>query len=126
MLFLMNDVVLDLAGQGAPPPPPAERLRVLSLDHVLKLGCELYAERPLLHREDPERARRLAALLVSKAPSINAALFVAPARGCSPQAVQSRVAELGIEVMAGLQSFAQGGALTAQIADREVWRRLAA
>lgn len=126
MLFLMNDAVLELDGGGAAPPPAAARTRALTLDHVLKLGAELYAAEPLLHRTDPERARRLALLVKSKAPAVNAALFVAPAKGCAPAAVQSRVAELAIDLMAGLADLARSGALDPVRADREVWRRMAA
>ncbi len=123
MLFLMNDAVLDLAVQAAPAPA---RTRALSLAHVLRLGAEIYAERPLLHRDDPERAARLALLIKSKAPEVNAALFVAPACGCSPDAVSSRLAELSLDVMAGLADLARRDALNPVTADREVWRRLAA
>lgn len=126
MLFLMNDAVLDIGGPGAPAAPPAARLRALTLAHVLKLGAELYAERPLLHRDDPERARRLAVLLAAKAPEVNAALFVAPAAGCKPEAVTSRVAHVTLDVMGALQALTRAGALTPVTADREVWRRLAA
>ena len=126
MLFLLNDAVLELDAEGAPPPPAPSRTRALTLDHVLKLGAELYAAEPLLHRAEPERARRLALLLKSKAPAINAALFVAPARGCAPAAVQSRVAEISIDLMAGLQNLSREGVLDPVRADREVWRRLAA
>lgn len=123
MLFLMNDVVLELS--AVPAPAPA-RTRALTLAHVLKLGAEVYADRPLLHREEPERAARLALLIRSKAPEVNAALFVAPVRGCSPAAVSSRLAELSLDVMAGLHDLARRDALNPVTADREVWRRLAA
>lgn len=126
MLFLMNDAVLDLGGSQAPPPLAPERLRALSLAHVLKLGAELFSERPLLHREDPARARRLALLVLSKAPEVNAALFSAPAAGCPPEAVSSRLATLSIDVMAALLNQERRGALTPVSADREVWRRMAA
>ena len=126
MMFLMNDAVLELDGPGAPAPPSAARTRALSLAHVMKLGAELYAQHPLLHRERPDQARRLALLLKAKAPEVNAALFVAPAHGCSPDAVISRVAELSFDMLAGLQEMSRSGALNPVTADREVWRRMAA
>ena len=126
MMFLMNDAMLELDGPSAPSPPPAGRMGALTLDHVLKLGAELYAERPLLHRDDPERARRLALLVRAKAPEVNAALFVAPAAGCRPDAVIHRVAEVSVELMAGLRNLSDAGQLTPVAADKEVWRRMAA
>ena len=126
MLFLMNDAVLDLGGSDAPPPLAPERLRALTLAHVLRLGAELFSQHPLLHREDTTRARRLALLILSKAPCVNAAQFTAPAAGCSPEAVTSRVAEVSIEIMASLRARSARGALTPVAIDREVWRRMAA
>ena len=79
MLFLMNDAILNLDAHGAVPPVAPARFRALSLDHVLRLGAEMFSEEPLLHRTEPERARRLALLIRTKAPQANAALFVAPA-----------------------------------------------
>ena len=67
-----------------------------------------------------------AALMVLKAPDINAALFVAPGRGCLVADVQVRYAQLGIEVMGTLLERQKSGALTNLEADRQVWRRLAA
>ena len=40
-----------------------------------------------------ERAKRLAALIVTKAPTVNAALFLAPVRGCSTGEVAYRYAQ---------------------------------
>lgn len=125
MQFLMNDAVLELdlstllGGEGP-------ELRALSLKAVAGLGRELYAEEPLLHRQAPGRARRLAALIVAKAPQVNAALFLAPARACPPAEVASRFAELDVGVMAGLTAKQRAGELTPVAADRHVWRRLAA
>lgn len=125
MQFLMNDAVLDLDlttlldGEGP-------QLRALSAKAVAALGRELYTEEPLLHRDAPERARRLAALIVAKAPDVNAALFVAPARACAPSEVSSRFAALHIAVLAGLTAQQRTGELTPVAVDRKVWRRLAA
>ncbi len=126
MLFLMNDAVLELVGDDAPPPPAPERFRALSLGHVLKLGAELFSEAPLLHRDDPARARRLALLILAKAPDVNAALFSAPGAGCPPEAVSARVATVPTELLLALQAKAAAGDLTPASADREVWRRMAA
>jgi hypothetical protein len=126
VLFLINDTVFDVDARELVPPLDAQRFSAVSLGYVIQLGKELYAEEPLLHRVAPERARRLAALLSMKQPDINAALFVAPARGCAADQVTARFCNLAIEVMAQLHTQSQRGALDALAADREVWRRLAA
>jgi CRISPR/Cas system-associated protein Cas10 (large subunit of type III CRISPR-Cas system) len=126
MLFLMNDVVLSFDPAELTPPVTRDRFAKLSLAYVGELGKELFSEEPLLHRKDPERAERLAALIVSKAPEINAALFIAPGRGCRVADVQLRYVQLGVEVMATLLERQNSGALTNVEADRQVWRRLAA
>ena len=124
MMFLMNDALLEIGGEDAP--PPHDRLRTLTLPHVLKLGAELYSAQPLLHRENPARARRLALLIRSKSPEVNAALFCPPARGCPTEAVTTRVATVSLEILGALRAKAEAGALTPVAADREVWRRMAA
>ena len=126
MLFLMNDVVLSFDAAELTPPMARDRFAALSLNYVGELGRELFAEEPLLHHKDLERVQRLAALIVAKAPDINAALFVAPARGCRVADVQVRYAQLGVEVMGALLQRQKAGALTNLEADRQVWRRLAA
>lgn len=125
MLFLMNDRVLqlDVARVGLDP----GRFDAITPAYAVKLGQELFAEQPMLHREAPERARRLALLLRAKAPEVNAALFVAPSVGCRPDQVITRFASLSVEVMASLYARDQAnGGLTPVQADNEVWRRLAA
>ena len=126
MLFLMNDRVLQLS-DGPALDVQSGRFDAISAAYAVKLGQELFAEQPMLHREAPERARRLALLLQAKAPEVNAALFVAPSVGCRPDQVITRFASLPVDVMAALleRDKAEGG-LTPVQADREVWRRLAA
>ena len=126
MIFLMNDALLDVDMRTLAPPLASGRFRALSLAFVLRLGRELYAEQPLLHRDDPDRARRLAALILCKAPQVNAALFEAPSVGCKPDHVGARLAELGIEVLAHLNSRQAAATLTPAVVDWEVWRRMAA
>ncbi|MES2034608.1 MAG: hypothetical protein V4466_10560 [Pseudomonadota bacterium] len=126
MLFLMNEVVLNLDALDLAPPVTAQRFAKLNLQFVSQLGAELFSEEPLLQRVAPERAARLAALIVAKAPEINAALFVAPSKGCPVDHVQSRYASLGFEVMSVLYDRQRHGVLTTVEADRHVWRRLAA
>ena len=125
MLFLLNDVILNLDPRSAPP-LSARSMEALSPHALTRLAQELYAEEPLLHRRDLTRANRLALLISSKTPEVNAALFAAPAKGCSHQAVAVRYASLTIDVMANLQAEQKAKALTPVVVDRLVWRRLAA
>jgi len=126
MLFLMNDVVLNLSGVRLSPQMAARRFQSLSFEAVGKLGCELFAENPLLHVNRPERACRLATLIIARAPRVNAALFVSPRYGCDAEEVMFRVATIGADTMAGLSTRQAEGLLDTVSTDREVWRRLAA
>ena len=126
MLFLLNDVVFDL--DEAPPVSPADarRFEKLGFDYLLELGCELFAEDPLLHRNDPARARRLAWLIHDRGPDITAALFAAPAAGCDPALVEPQFCALPDEVLGQLLARAHDGKPDAVAVDRAVWGRLAA
>ena len=126
MYFLLNDTVFNLNADDISPNMIGRRFGAIGFDFVQTLGQELFAELPQAQLTHPERAIKLAALIQFKAPSINAALFVAPSSPCRPRDVGVRFASLEIEVIAGLQSRAAEGSLNAVIADREVWRRLAA
>jgi hypothetical protein len=126
LYFLMNDTLFELDERNLVAPLDARRFATLSMAFVVKLGQELFAEDPLLCQNAPERAKRLAMLLALKQPGLNAALFVAPARGCPPDQVGVRFAELDLSVLAGLYARQAEGSLNALSADRDVWRRLAA
>lgn len=121
MYFLMNDVVLTLELQLLTPPMLARRFSSLTLDCVQQLGQEIFADDPRLQHRRLERARRLAALIVSKAPEVNAALFVAPQRGCRFDQVRVRLASLDIDLLARLHGEQQSGRLTPAVADKLVW-----
>ena len=126
MLFLLNDVVFDLEETCPVTPGDARRFDNLSLDYVLELGCELFAEDPLLHLNDPQRARRLAWLIHDRSPEVNAALFAAPAAGCDPDLVEPQFCALPQAIMVQLKNRASKGKLDAVAADKAVWMRLAA
>jgi hypothetical protein len=126
MLFLLNDVVFDLDEACPVTPGDARRFETLGLDYVLELGCELFAEDPLLHLNDPGRARRLAWLIHDRSPEVNAALFAAPAAGCAPELVEPQFCALPGPVMRQLKSRAAKGKLDVVAADKAVWMRLAA
>jgi len=126
MLFLLNDVVFDLDEACPVTPGDARRFENLGFDYVLQLGCELFAEDPMMHRTDPGRARRLAWLIAERSPEVNAALFAAPAAQCDPDLVEPRFCALPDMVMRQLGQRGRKGKLDAVAADRVVWNRLAA
>jgi len=126
MLFLLNDVVFDLDEASPVTPGDARRFENLGLDYVLELGCELFAEDPLMHKTDPQRARRLAWLIHDRSPEVNAALFAAPEAGCDPSLVEPQFCALPAAIMRQLKSRASKGKLDAVAADRAVWMRMAA
>jgi hypothetical protein len=126
MLFLLNDVVFDLDETCPVTPGDARRFEGLGFDYVLELGCELFSEDPELHRNDPVRARRLAWLLHSCGPEVNAALFAAPEQGCVPDLVEPRFCALPEPILGDLKAKARRGRLTPVAADRAVWNRMAA
>ncbi len=126
VLFLLNDAVLDLDETGPMSPADARRFERLGFDYVVELGCELFAEDPLMHRNDPERARRLAWLIADRQPGINAAMFSAPEADCAPELVEPYFAVLPGQVMRQLAQRAARGRLDAVSADKAVWGRMAA
>ena len=126
MLFLMNDVVFDLDEASPVTSADARRFEKLGFDYLMELGCELFAEDPLMHRNDPERARRLAWLIHDRSPEVNAALFAAPETDCDPALVEPQFCALPHAVLDQLMTRGRKGKLDAVVADRAVWGRMAA
>ncbi len=126
MLFLMNDTVLEVDMRKLVTPAQRARFQALSLPFVMNLGREMFAEQPLLHQERSERVLRLAALILSKAPDVNAALFQASRVGCDPREVAAELTEVDLAVLGALYERQRKAALTPFAVDREVWRRMAA
>ena len=126
MLFLLNDQVLHLEGEVLAAAKAKTASAPLNFEFISRMGQEIFSEDPLVHKNRPERARRLAALIVNKAPTVNAALFVAPSRGCPSGQVQFRYAQVDFDVMCGLAVRQKEAGLSTLDADRHVWKRLAA
>jgi hypothetical protein len=126
MLFLLNDVIFNLSAVALTPPMAAERFRGVSFGYVRRLGSELFAEQPRLHKITPDRAKRLAVLIAAKAPHVNAARFEAPAFGCPPDEVRSRFAQIGFDALVLLYLRQGKGQFGALEADLEIWRSAAA
>jgi hypothetical protein len=125
MLFLINDVVLKLE-EGVVSPRLGTELAKVNLPTVLQLGQELFARDPMAHRARKQSAQRLSAIIFAKAPTINAALFIAPRAGCPPEQVTARLADTPFEVIAGLYKLQCSGLLTADTVSSRVWRQAAA
>ena len=126
MFFLLNDIVLNVSPRELTPPMTARRFAALDFDAVRELGQELFSEYPRLQETHPERAARLATLLLAKGGRLNAAQFIVPGPRCDPEAVAVRFADIDFMVMADLYERQQAGRLTGQDTDRKVWRRQAA
>ena len=126
MMFLMNDVVLRIEDVPTDGRVSGERVQQLSFPHILRMGQELFAREPNLQKTNPERARRLAHLIIRKAPIINAVLFVAPRVNCEPHEVTVRFVTCEFELMAELYTLQRHERLDAVRVDRAIWKRLAA
>ena len=126
MLFLINDAIFQLEGVEMDPRMTPDLVAGLPVSTILQLGQEMFAAAPRLQTQFPERARRLALLIATKAPTTNAAQFTAPAAGCPPQTVTARFATAPVEVIAELRALQQAGQLDAASAATRVWERLAA
>ncbi len=126
MLFLLNDTVLKLDGDALGEKLHGAHLDRLSLATVTAIGQELFANDPRLQQHSEETARRLAILICTAEPSINAALFLAPRAGCRPSEVTSRYVDAGIEVIGHLYALQKQGNLDVVGVHQEVWLRAAA
>jgi hypothetical protein len=126
MYFLLNDAVFNLNTDALSPQAVGRRFSAVNFDFIQTLAREMFAEQPLLHRAQPAQAAKLCALILAKSPTINAALFVAPSARCKPAQVGVRYASIDMALMSSLYGFHASDRLTPEVADREVWGRLAA
>ncbi|MFC3079898.1 hypothetical protein ACFODL_17485 [Phenylobacterium terrae] len=126
MLFLLNDAVISTATVNLAKDGMGAQVAGLSIDAVVRLGREMFAANPTLHRVRPDKAQRLAALIHLKAPDVNAAWFSAPRPGCAPAEVKTKFASLAVDVMADLYRRQRDGELDADAVERAIWRRVAA
>jgi hypothetical protein len=124
MLFLLNDTILDFSLRVVISPHEETKLRGLSYADVLSEGARMFREKPAFHRTDPEAAKRLAALIVAKAPAANAALFDTKPTGGGGPTVPPYVVSLSIEVLASLYADFKENRLTRDLVDRRIWSRL--
>ncbi len=126
MYFLLNDIILDIDPSRMMQPLDADRFTALSADYIAQLGKEMFAEDALVHRNNPERARRLAFLIHLKMPRINAAQFFVMAQNGDPEAVDASFKSLNEMVMDVMFGQQKSGQLDAMKVDQAVWQRMAA
>jgi len=126
MLFLMNNTVLEIDPSEHVPELQGHRFRGLSFDDVMYMGRELFSQYPDLQISHPQRAQRLAYLIVMKAPGINAIQFLPGYPGCRPEHVSFRYCDLAFEIMANMISRQRGSGLDSVWVNTNVWGRLAA
>lgn len=124
MHFLLNDVVFNLSGGNFSLPPADTNSARLKINDVTHLGAELFSANPNLAHEDPARSLRLIGLILSKVSTVNAALFVVPKKGCPPQQVSFRFAELSFPIIAELVNQQARGNMTPAYVNSQVWARL--
>ena len=123
MLFLMNDTILDFSLRAVIPPREEHRVRSVTYADILNEGARMFVEKPNFYRTDAEAAKRLAGLIVAKAPQANAALFEIAPSDKGPK-VKPYVVSLSIEVLASLYAEFKEDRLTRELVDRRVWSRV--
>ncbi len=123
MLFLLNDVVLELEPAKLVRPVMAGHLARLSMSQVTTLVREVFAQNPRLPHGHLVLARRAAVMMLMKDPDLNAALFLTPGRVCAPGDITVRFASLAVEVMSQLKNIQDQGRLTPGAVNALVWSR---
>lgn len=126
MFFLLNDLILDIDSDRMSHPLDDERFAALTIDYVAYLGQEMFAQDPMAHRKNPERAKRLAYLITLKRPRVNAAQFFATAAGGEPEMVETDFKSINEIVLGAMYQQQMMGMLNASKVDQEVWHRMAA
>lgn len=126
MYFLLNDLVLELEPSNMMHPLEAERFDALSLDYIAQLGKEMFAQDPMAHRKNPERARRLCYLIQLKMPRVNAAQFFATSNQGRVEDIDASFKALNEMAMGMMYQEQVAGALNASKVDQAVWHRQAA
>jgi hypothetical protein len=124
MHFLLNDVVFNLSDGKFSLPPADSNTARLKISDVTHLGAELFSANPNLAHDDPARSLRLIGLILSKVSNVNAALFFVPKKGCPPQQVSARFAELSFPIMTELVNQQAKGNMTPGYVNSQVWARL--
>jgi hypothetical protein len=107
-------------------PMEEDRFEALSLDYVIELGREMFAEDPKAHRNSPERVRRLCYLIYLKQPRTNAVSFFDETGTGKLGDVLYASKNVHPQVLDMLHSQQILGQLDASKVDLAVWNRMAA
>ena len=126
LYYLINDRVLEIHTDQMMQPLETERFEALSLDYLVQLGKEMFAEDPMVHRNNPERARRLCYLVHLKLPRVNALSFFLPYEKCPAAAVIFEYKSIHTQVIDMLHTQQILGQLDINKVDQAVWGRMAA
>jgi hypothetical protein len=114
MLYLLNDVVLEVGSTMGTPPDVVSRVAAASIDEILGLVGQAFTADPDFARSP--HAPRAALMLLLKAPTHNAALFAPTSQG-----IRARLASVDHLVLFQLKGDQDRGLLTAGEVNARVW-----
>jgi hypothetical protein len=126
LLYLINDRILEFDPAAMMQPLEQDRFEALSLDYVIELGKEMFAEDAHAQRNSPERARRLCYLIHLKSPKINAVSFYDATGSRQAKDVLYAAKFVHDQVLDMLHTQQILGQLDAAKVDLAVWNRMAA
>lgn len=124
MLFLVNDLIIELNPESMINPLDGDRFSNLSLDYIVHLGKEMFAANSMAHHHSPDRMKRLAFLIHLKNPLTNAVSFSLNHSG-GVEGVDVEFKSLNEMVLGMLYSQQVSGELDAQKIDTAVWNKAA-
>lgn len=118
MLYLFNDAVVEVDRISTLPPEVLRGIAGLNLDGLLGVVADMVRREPDFARSNPAKARRVAQMLLLRAPQMNAALIL-PAQDGRPG--EARMLSLGVKIIHDLHHLHLAGALTLDLVRRDVW-----
>ena len=129
MLFLFNDVVVDLGDPretaleaGLPHGFSETKLLSMRIGRVIKLVREAMFDEHYLPRTNTEVAAFLASMVAWKTDEANALLAVTPKGAADASMVQVRLASVSLVAMSQLEELQRAGKLSSHVANLSVWR----
>jgi hypothetical protein len=126
VFYLINDRILEIDPAAMLLPMEEDRFSALSLDYVIELGKEMFAEDAFAQRNFPERVKRLCYLMHLKQPRINAVSFYDQTGSGQAKDVLFASKNIHAQVMDMLHTQQVLGQLDTNKVDQAVWNRMAA